>query len=248
MTETRQESNEKNREIDPSCLCLQQFDIFSSWSICNNRKRKLCRSADICLKTFVKPHQVNVFFGGKSSLETTVRATQAASAVAVQWRNCALDTKNSWKQVGGRQTEAVAFLGRRCSLWRAQRSQKSYCAITLKGRWLMALQQQIVGSSRRLLMGMARLKWTTPVHTTDKKKKISWNGWNNWTAFCDLTVKASLQKKIDLIHRKHREIIDSRTALLWFDEKNNLSCTQFNFRCVNRFPVRTISCRNYFVK
>ena len=149
MTETRQKSDEKIREIDPSCLCLQQC-------ICNYRKWKLCTSADICLKTFVKPHQGNAFFGGKTSLETTVCCT-GSSAVAVQWRNCALDTKNSWKQVGGRQTEAVAFLGRRCSLWRTQRSHQSYCAITLKGRWLMALQQ-IVGSSQRLLMGMARLK------------------------------------------------------------------------------------------
>ena len=48
--------------------------------------------------------------------------------------------------------------------------------------------------------------------------------------------------------RKHRETIDSRTALLWFDEKKNFRRTQVNFRCVNRFPVRAICCRNYFVK
>ena len=98
------------------------------------------------------------------------------SGATVHWKWTQKTREN--KSGDDRRAEAVAFLGRRCSLWRTKRSQQGYCAITLKSRWLMALQQQIVGSSQRLLMGMARLKWTTPVHTTDKKKKK--NSWNDW--------------------------------------------------------------------
>ena len=76
----------------------------------------------------MKPHQVNVFFGGKSSLETKVRATQAASAVAVQWRNCALDTKKLVK------TSRGTTNGSSCVSWpplqplaRAAQSEKLLC-------------------------------------------------------------------------------------------------------------------------
>ena len=39
----------------PTALCLQQFDKFWIWSLCNGRKRKLFESAETCLE---KPHEI----------------------------------------------------------------------------------------------------------------------------------------------------------------------------------------------
>ena len=44
----------KNREIDRSYLSLQQFDKFWIWPTCNDRKRKLCESAETWMEKFVK--------------------------------------------------------------------------------------------------------------------------------------------------------------------------------------------------
>ena len=54
----------KIREIDWSCFFLQRFDKFWISSVCYDRKRKLCESAETCLEKHVKLHRVNLFLAG----------------------------------------------------------------------------------------------------------------------------------------------------------------------------------------
>ena len=74
------EIDSKIREIDWSYLSLQQFDKFWIWIVCNDPKRKLSESSEICLEKFVKLHQVNLFSAGFCHFEPLW-----ACAVYVHW-------------------------------------------------------------------------------------------------------------------------------------------------------------------
>ena len=56
-------------------LCLHQFDKFCKCRVINHRKRKLCEFAETCMEKFVKSLWWNLFFGGFSTFETTVRSS-----------------------------------------------------------------------------------------------------------------------------------------------------------------------------
>ena len=62
-------SDWKIREIEWLYCCQQQFDKFLIWGTFNHKKRKLCKSAENCLKKFMKPQQVNLFVADFNHLE-----------------------------------------------------------------------------------------------------------------------------------------------------------------------------------
>jgi len=68
-TSQLQSANDKTRQkfvklIDPTYLCLQQFDKFWIWSAYNDRKRKLCESLETCFEKFVKSLQAKSILVG----------------------------------------------------------------------------------------------------------------------------------------------------------------------------------------
>ena len=72
---THHEIDSKIREVDWSIL-----KPTTVWIVCNDRKRKLSESSEICLDKFVKLHQVNLFSAGFSHFEPLW-----ACAVYVHW-------------------------------------------------------------------------------------------------------------------------------------------------------------------
>ena len=58
----------KNREIDASYLCLQQFEKLWMWSA-GNRKRKLCKFAETNMEKLMKSLWVNFFSAGLNYME-----------------------------------------------------------------------------------------------------------------------------------------------------------------------------------
>ena len=63
---------------------LNVCNSFDKSSICNHRKRKLCKSAESRLKKFVKSQQVNLFLAGLSHLKPLC-AGHCAAQVSRQW-------------------------------------------------------------------------------------------------------------------------------------------------------------------
>ena len=69
LKKTRQTFDWKIREIDGSYLSLQQFDKFWTWRKHNDRKWKLCESAESFFEKLVKSLWVNLFLASFSVLE-----------------------------------------------------------------------------------------------------------------------------------------------------------------------------------